>query len=656
MLDERTDLQTAPLPKDQADRSPATYLDKDLSPDELRKLGDWVHDHYTEITTQMGPTLTRFANERAQHEGKMPGADYPYPGAFRVNYPVTKKKVRELSNRLKQAYLDSDPIWALDTEAELLEIAQQMESAIDQAVRNHLDADEDFSQAIFESALHGMGALAVGWLYQEDVQRDVEAYRGFDGLTQESLADLQRFEATYPNWKDEPEARKLHAKIAGGHDTAVEVSYTAPIHNRPNFEHIPAENLRVYPDVDGYEGLRQTPVYGYLREYTQDQLVQLARDEVIWEDALETVIGKRAEIEKKERSAVDDTETYEVFIATVRYALPGDTRPATYKVWWEVDSRTILRVRPFPWWLSQPDLIPLYVRLEDVGFFKRGLAWDLTDDHVVSNVLLNLFLNAVDMANSMRWKVKKNSLAERYLLLRKWSPHLPMPYATDPDEAIPNQVSMAHLPSIVQGFELIRRNADENTQTSSLQSGRESPTDPRAPAAKTALLLQQVEPNLKEHLRSMEPGFRAIGKWVLWLYYQGMSLGWVETLPGLEAIPRELLPELAKKLNPRALLFEFDRNGRTERNLQVVELLSKLAPMAVPEALKITLSQVDSQWARVTPRLNLNPPMPQGAPEGQPGSPPAAGPGDSAPNSSNGNGRQDALAALGAMMGGGGGR
>jgi hypothetical protein len=165
----------------------------------------------------------------------------------------------------------------------------------------------------------------------------------------------------------------------------------------------------------------------------------------------------------------------------------------------------------------------------------------------------------------------------------------------------------------------MRRQADEDTQTTSLQSGRESPTDPSAPATKTIALLQQVEPNTKEYLRSLEPGFRQLGVWLVWLYYQGKRLGWIDEVPGFPEVPDELLPELAKQLNPRAVLFEFDRASRLQADNMVLGWVAKLAPSAVPQVLRKAISHVNSDWAKEVDALPLE------ALSAPPGEAPASG-------------------------------
>lgn len=622
MPDDRELLTAEPVDTD-TDQRPQGYLPVDLSDAERAKLEAWIKNHLSQIETALSEVHGRFAEEVNQFEGLMPGGDYPYPGAFRINVPLTKKKVREIANRLKQAYLDSDPIWAVVSPALGLDVTQKVEKALDHQVDNVLEAADDLSQALFEAVLHGVGAVEPGWVYLEDTVRDVFVGRGFDGKTMESLADLARFEQEYPDWKDNAQTRDLHGRLARGVDVHDELTYRVATVNRPSVTHIPAKDLRLYPHLNSRLDLQRSPLYGYVKTYTRMELEALGEDGTLDSAQFGRVFGTDEETSTP-REAMED---YEVLRATIRYQLDGDEEPTRYKVWYDRESGTILRIRGFTWWLNEPDLVLFHTRQEEPGLFKRGIAWDLKDTHTAANVAFSLYLNGADMANAMRWKAKSGSLAEQHLLQRRWSPHLPMPWRTDPGEVEALVTPTSHLGPLVQGFELLRRQSDEDTQTTSLQSGRESPTDPNAPATKTIALLQQTEPNTKEYLRSLHSGFRLLGRWVLWLYYQGQRLGWIDEVPGLPDLPPEQLREMASQLSPRALLFEFDRGTRLQADNMVLGWVSKLAPQAVPAVLRKAISHVNSDWAQEVDTLPLEAPntLTPGQPASPSGTPPGGG-------------------------------
>lgn len=613
MPNDRTLLSVTPLDDLSESQSSAPLYGRIvLEGDRRTKLEAFVKNHLEQIETALGETHGRFAQERAQFEGLMEGGDYPYPGFFRINVPITKKKVREIANRLKQAYLDSDPIWAVVSQTLPQEIVAQVEKGLDHQVDNELFIADDLSQAIFEAVMHGVGAVEPTWAYHEDIVQDVIAYQPFDGVTAQSLMDLIRFEQDFPNWREDEQSRKIHSQLVNGREVRALARYRTATINRPDVCHIPAKDLRVYPWLNSHEDVQFSPCYGYVKNYTRSELEALAADETIDDDQLGRVFPDKSQ---DEISAEDATEPYEVARLTVRYRLDEDDEPARYKVWYEKQSGAILRCRAFPWFLDAADLVLFHVRQEEPGIFKRGIAWDLQDTHTAANTTFSLFLNGADMANSMRWYTKRNSLAEAHILQRRWSPHLPLPWEHDPNEAQSLVSSTSHLGPLVQAHEFIRRISDEDTQTTSLQSGKESPTDPDAPATKTIALLQQMEPNTKEYLRSLEPGFRTLGQWIVHLYIQGKRMGWIDEISGFPELSDEQLTEVAKQLQPRALLFEFDRGRRAQTNLIALQMIAQYFPQAAPQAARIALSQLDSQWAKLVDTLPLEaPPAPSMTP------------------------------------------
>ena len=615
-----TDLRVRPAPSEEA-RTPATYLAITLPIETRHTLEAWLHLHLAQITTAMQPILTRFQQETDQVEGNMPGGNYPYEGAFRVNYPLTKRKVREIANRIKQAYLDADPTWGVNLDDPyLFQLAIQIEKMLDAAMDYELDEEDDLALACHEAAKHGSGFVVPTWLYHEERIRVLEFWRGWDGQHLETLKGITDFETTYPQWRETRGLRDVHARLNRGEDVEREVTATKVVRNHPDFAHIEAAQMRVYPDVNGYEGLRTTPCYGYVVPHTRFELDAFRDQQVIDAEALARIVPESAG--ESEEDAQGQQESFEIFKGTIRYQLPGDPIPARYQVWYSVKDEALLRLRAYPWWMEEPDLIPFYVRMEEPGFFKRGIAWDVVDEHTALNVMLNLYLNGIDSANALRLRTKYRSMAHRQLLSRKLSPYNPLVWEQNPNEVDSFPQSMTHLPAIVSGFELLRRNADEGSGTTTLQSGRESPTDPTAPATKTIALLQQAEPNEKDVLRALAPAFDAVGRWALWLYFQGLKLGWIDRLPGGVQIEPELLPELAKQLRTRAMLFDLDRQGRFTRDVQLLTLTNSLIgptrPDVVLKMLRRVITQSGDDWSRTVDTLDL-----ERAPQVQPTSAPA---------------------------------
>lgn len=620
-LTARQNVEVFDLPE-QEDLEPSGYLrisSSELSDEKKRDLEDYVCGHLQQIEEQMGDVLERFESERNRFDGTFTAPDFPYRGAFRANYPVTKRKSREVCNKIKAAFIDSKPRWSISSDRLKTTNVQDIEDYIESKWDYEIHSENDFAQCAFQATLHGTGILVPDWVYIEESQRDVESFSGFDGETFQSLKGMAEFEKLYPDWKEEDSLRKIHRKLENGEDVKLEFSYTTPVQSNPKLTFVSCTDARVYPSVNGFQGLRTTPVYGYIRQFTRAELERLVNDGFIEDDWFQDVLSDRgkAEDSSSKETAKSETDEFDIFIATVRTdVVSGEYE--RFKVWFDTDTEKIIRVQHFPWWYAAPDLIPHYIRHEEPGFFKPGIAEDLKDDHMLLVVILNMFLNGMSMANSLNLKVKLNSPAHKHILARKYSPHVPTPFEQDGNEVQPMQFPVHQLSSNLEAFELMRRQSDESTQTSALQSGRESPTDPEAPAAKTALLLKQVAPNMREYIRSMQEGFQEDGRWLLWMYYQGTKLDWLLDGQGFPISNTNQFREIVGSLSPRAIAFENDAAQQDQINLMVLKLVKETFPnnqSLVSEVAKVTIGQLSGDWSKRVEEL----PFDQGMQPLQPG-------------------------------------
>lgn len=80
--------------------------------------------------------------------------------------------------------------------------------------------------------------------------------------------------------------------------------------------------------------------------------------------------------------------------------------------------------------------------------------------------------------------------------------------------------SIPHAPNVITEIQQITNYIDDASKHSSLLSGRESPTDPRAPASKAMLKAQMSLGGIASYLRTIREGFNSIGEGLMWLMYQ----------------------------------------------------------------------------------------------------------------------------------------
>ena len=76
------------------------------------------------------------------------------------------------------------------------------------------------------------------------------------------------------------------------------------------------------------------------------------------------------------------------------------------------------------------------------------------------------------------------------------------------------------VPNFIQEENLNVKYLDLSTSLTEGLSGRESPTDPRAPAAKMAMQRADAGIGIGDYVEALRPGFNKVGEQILWLEYQ----------------------------------------------------------------------------------------------------------------------------------------
>lgn len=99
--------------------------------------------------------------------------------------------------------------------------------------------------------------------------------------------------------------------------------------------------------------------------------------------------------------------------------------------------------------------------------------------------------------------------------------------------------AIMHLFQDIQGLQFMPQRVaqilkfiDDITVSDQLLTGKESPTDPKAPMGKTIALLRMAASKIAGYIRHSRPGLNSIGEGILWLEYQFGPDEYTETISG----------------------------------------------------------------------------------------------------------------------------
>jgi hypothetical protein len=557
--------------------------------------------------------------------------------AFNLHTHQSKIKSNAIVRALNEAFLDSDPIVDVTPRPSELkreaktedEVCERQQQFVEFAMDEEIKPEHDISQTNICAVNKFVGIIKLEYLYEKETRRREEVYEGKNEVKGtdpqgnpiiENEA-LKEFEANYPNWEERGYA-SYRNRIADGKKVSLVVEYLDTISNNPKFTNVPIENFFVKNSTNGYAGLCKAHLIGELQKLTWYELKKKEKeDEFINVDKIKDMPLNGDEKAGGETKETYRTRDYDIIEATTYFAMNEDDDEIKVKVWFapkseEMHEFIFLGAINYPWYGYDSDYVPFYVKLNNDGFYGgcKSVLDDLKDSNIAQDAILNLSLHSMYVRNILTPIVKEGSDLETLFLENRWTDGKPL--AVDAlTEDVKDAMAFVQYPQInlqdfvVLGQQLKKIDGDV-TGVSDLMTGRESPTDPRAPASKTIALLNQSGVNIKDYIRCYLPSFNTLVGMVLQLYYQ-MNQGGKKFKVGIksqEVTGAEIFNTITRdqmvartNIQARAASFAFDKINEKSENLAAMNMVAtspvaSMQPELYYKALKITLKSWNSTW------------------------------------------------------------
>jgi len=621
---QRTNYKMSDAPEDYQDKIDSAFTLKKLTDDERDSIKKHIKDALNNIEdarNEYGLYDTWKANED-QYYGILPEKTFPFENGSNYNVPLTREKVDVVVNSLVTAVHTPDDLWeVLPTESNDKGIAEKIKSHTAKQkfltfeCKQELNYEEEDAPVIFESVLHGTGWLELPWHYETDTLRDIEVYTA-------TPEGLMQFLKNYPSEDkaDNPDDWKHYKsqleRMDGVTKVEIVVEYDTPVWDNPKPKHIAIRDFFIHPKA---KSVKDSSCHGKRHVLTGAELLRGKQDgKFIEEDVEELRYEKNSKGEDEE---VNDflTREYTCFTMEVRYSFGKDDIGKKYLVdiLWnglsgeteeedegagekETDSKCLLlRVRRFPYWHNRPYFIPKYIseKKED-GIYREGLCEMLTDGQDLSNVALNFFLDCL-LYGSI--PIVKGNLAERKTLSKQLSkglfPGLSL-WTKNPNDITFTTTAIS--PAVGELMNVLKLGAEAGRMAgggSENMSGRESVSDPRAPAAKTQMLLQQANKKIAGFIHVLQRSNREVAFQLIELYYQYRPNGKVYRSMGEDgqwAFPKISREELRERseYRPVGSIETVDKGLFLQQLMSFYELSQKEPLLQFPENRRFLLENI----------------------------------------------------------------
>src|SRR4030042_58223 len=441
-----------------------------------------------------------------------------------------------------QALMKSDPKYSVSPRPGFQkqggqDICDRQSDFLDYKLDN-LPFREHEGMTIHSAVLKGTGFTKIKHLIKREKRKREETYKGTPGKGKISIVigqnpdgspvamlndGLQEFINNWPDaLKDYPQYVK---KLMEGKEVRFVAQFTETTYNDPAFTSVNLKNFFARLSCDGYEGLKTTKLMAERMEYSYWDLKKEEK-RGFFQDIDELIHDDKDKDKKKNKY---ENQMYEIFECNFYCKLKeSDEEEIKCKFWISEEKRKIIGAVYWPYYGIDCDYLPHYISKKEPGLYGDGLGEILTDSHAAENAVLNVMLESAWMHALITPITERNSGVHKQFIEKAWTHGIPLTLNQgEKVDFLQKYMSQLDTRSMIALLQILFQGDDEATGVTSGMSGKESPLDPHAPAAKTVALLKWAGIDIEEYILSLSPSFNIIGECILQIYYQ-MSQDGVE--------------------------------------------------------------------------------------------------------------------------------
>lgn len=576
--------------------------------DEIFKGFERLNEQFKEIGDECDALEAQY-NDEMDDEARL---------EFNLGVSVTQVKVDSGARLSLQAFLESDPKFTITArpqtaKADKWDVTTNRQSDyLDYKLDEDIDIERPLRKTLHQAWLYPVGLIKVPYEHARKKRKREEHYSGKPELGEDGetvrYPGVESFLKQYPDAVTERNEGHWALKdLLEGKDVTFKSEFMAVTYDDPRPSFVDIRDFRVDKKTEGYEGLCESQLHIEIQAYDWWELKGMEANgdfenvnkcKVIRQDAAEKTNEEGSEF-KNESTEIDAnyrTRPYQVIECTYWFNEDRDSsdddedNPEGEKrivCWFEVFSKTFLGGNYYPYDGVDCYYVPFYTENKVAGFYKGRFAKKLTNSHLTQNVLLNFMLTESWQQLMTTPIVKQGSPIVDQFTNKRWKPGVPLEIPIGTMD-LKSELSFLDKPQRVVAAQLmpvllfLARLDDDKTGMSAGLSGKESPVDPQAPAAKTAMLLQQSGINIKDYINCLLPSFNLIGEIVLQLTYQMSKEGRpfrqrakAGKVTGSENVFSNISrDEMIAKTNiqSRAAGFAFDKINEKRENLTFYQL------------------------------------------------------------------------------------
>jgi len=625
LIIQRTDLETKDLPPKEDDAPDSPLID--LSLEQQERLKTEVFRLFEELKGERKEDEARWNDLEAQYDGDMDKSKLE----FNLNVPVTMVKCDSIERLAIKAFTDSDPKYSCTLRPEAIkksmdndkieELQQKQEDYLDYQLDERINMESPLRKVIHQAVVLDYGLMKIPYEYIRKRRTREEIYSG-KPITNEATnileaEGLREFLSNYPKAiLPGAEGHKYYQKLLTFKDARFEATYWYSAYDDPCPKFVDIRDFYVRLSCEGYRGLCDEQIKIEREKYTFWELKKLERAKK-FENVDMMKYATKQDIKDNKQNEKHDLEELSILEVDYHFCENEDSEDETHIIaWFGEHNKAFLGAVLYQYHAVESIYVPFFIKDKKKGMLKGGIAKDLTDSHTAQNAVLNMMLTETWLELVTTPIVREDSSIAEQILTGRWAPGVPL--VTDSNvQSVREEFDFLPKPQKAVAGQLmgvllfLSKLDDDRTGVSQGLSGRESPTDPNAPAAKTAMLLRQSGINIEEYIKCLLPSFNKIGEILLQQTYQMSSSGRryiskrINAVTGGKGNPYSEITRdemiLETMIQSRASGFAFDKVLEKQENLVMYQLLRNEPiiarnPKAVHELVRTMLKSGGPVW------------------------------------------------------------
>ena len=602
-----------------------------------------TEDQEKRIVDEILAELDAIETERTEQklEAKWDALDNQYKGElrqiegmqFNLHKHTTKIKVDAVVRSITQAFFEGDKVFSVGArpgfqKMDGQDVLDKQEDFLDYKIDEVIPLKEVIPLVAHSAALKGTGIMKVTYQITSRKRKREEVYQGNPQMVQDpktgrpqigqdgtpliSNPGLEAFVKQYPE-----EAHKYPQyvkKLMEGKKITLVVEYDEIVYHDPMPKYVDLKNFYVRSNVRKLQGLKDTYMCAEKITYSYWELKQAeAAENLYGVDDLTFQKDQGGEKKRIEKYANQNYDLYEVNIYTKLGKADKDDKdesdePEEFEKFvfhLSREKKKIVGGYHFPFYGLDTYYLPFYVKIKVDGSYDEGIGADLTDLNIAENAILNFALEGAWISNMVTPIVPPGSELATQFLEKKWMHGIPLEAKSGEVDFLSKYMRPSNTPELIQLISYLVQDADDVSGVSSLLTGRESPTDPQAPATKTLALLERSGLNVKDYIRCFLPSFNEVANIFLQMYYQ-MNADGVKYRARPEAVvgdnPFSLMSRedmVAKtSMQSQAYTFNFEKANEKKEDLALLTTIRNEPIFAQnPDAVYFALKNIVKNWS-----------------------------------------------------------